>query len=467
MRKRKHLFFERVEIKDIGAEGKAIARIDNIVTFVRLVAPGDIVDLEVIKKRSRYMEARVIKIHRLSESRVDPICKHFGICGGCKWQHLNYSDQLKYKQKQVEDALIRIGKLELPGINTIIGCRSPYLYRNKLEFAFSSKRWHSKEEIASGQQFSEYGGLGFHVPGQYEKVVNIEECWLQPEPSNSIRNELRKFAIDHHLSFFNPRLQEGFLRNLIIRTSSTSEVMVILSFFHDDEEKRNLILEYLKNKFPAIHSLMYTINSKGNDTLYDQEIKVYYGKDYITEKLDDLKFRVGPKSFFQTNTHQSVELYRIVRDFAVLTGNELVYDLYSGTGTIANFIAGNAKKVIGIESVAEATEDAKINSEINGITNTVFITGDIKELLKPGFFERYGYPDVLITDPPRSGMHPKVVESIAEVLPAKIIYVSCNPATQARDIALLSSAYSIHKMQPVDMFPQTQHVENVVLLERK
>lgn len=467
LKKKKRLFFERVEISDIGAEGKAIARIDNVVTFVSLVAPGDIVDLEIIKKRSRYMEARVTKFHKLSELREKPVCKHFGICGGCRWQHLQYPHQLKYKQNQVVNALLRIGKLQLPEINPIIASRSIYLYRNKLEFAFSNRRWLPEAEIVSGQPLNAMNGLGFHVPRQFDKVVNIEECWLQPEPSNHIRNEVRKVAEEHNMSFFNPRNHAGFLRNLIIRTSSNGEVMVILSFFQDDEEKRDLLMGHLQNKFPGITSLMFAVNNKGNDTLYDLDIHVFSGMDHITEEFEGLKFRIGAKSFFQTNTTQSLELYRIVRNSAGLRGHETVYDLYTGTGTIANFIAQTAGKVIGIESVPEAVEDAKRNSAINGIHNTIFLTGDMKEMLTPSFTDQYGSPEIIITDPPRSGMHRRVAESILRIRPEKIIYVSCNPATQARDLEILSASYKINMVQPVDMFPQTNHVENVVSLIRK
>ncbi len=458
--------FEKITISDVGAEGKAIARINDIVTFVSLVAPGDIVDLQVTKQRSRFMEARVTSIHKLSEKRETPVCKHFGICGGCKWQHLPYSEQLKYKHKQVADALKRIGKMDIPELMPIIGAKENYFYRNKLEFAFSNKRWFTREEIDSDQELKEMNGLGFHIPGHYDKVVDIEKCWLQADPSNDIRNEIRIFAIKNGLTFFNPRNHGGFIRNLIIRTSSSDGVMVILTFYREDTVARKSLLEHVKNKFPKISSLMYTINSKANDTLYDQDVLVYSGKDHIMENLGDLKFKIGPKSFFQTNTNQACELYRTVVDFTRLTGNEVVYDLYAGTGTIAIFIARHAKKVIGIESVPEAITDAKINCEINNIRNVVFFTGDMKELLTNEFFTEHGKPDVIITDPPRAGMHPKVVENILQALPEKIVYVSCNPATQARDLGILSVKYKILKSQPVDMFPQTHHVENVALLVR-
>jgi 23S rRNA (uracil1939-C5)-methyltransferase len=459
-------FFENITISDVGAEGKAIVRINDIVTFVSLLAPGDIVDLQVTKKRSRYMEAMVTHIHKLSEKREIPVCKHFGICGGCKWQHLPYSEQLNYKQKQVADALLRIGKIDIPILMPILGSKESYFYRNKLEFAFSNKRWFTREEIDSGLELKAMNGLGFHLPGHFDRVVDIEKCWLQADPSNSIRNEIKKFANESGLPFFNPRDHDGFFRNLIIRTSKADGVMVILTFYKEDKRARESLLEHLTNKFPEISSLMYAINNKGNDTLYDQEIHVYSGKDHIIEYIEDLKFKIGPKSFFQTNTEQAFELYRTALDFAGLTGNEVVYDLYSGTGTIAIFVARKARKVIGIESVPEAITDSIINSEINGIRNTTFFSGDMKNLLTNDFFAEHGKPDIIITDPPRAGMHQKVVESILDASPAKIVYVSCNPATQARDIALLSVKYKTVKSQPVDMFPQTHHVENVALLVR-
>jgi 23S rRNA (uracil1939-C5)-methyltransferase len=463
--KRKLPFFEKVEIKDVGAEGKAIARIDDMVTFVSMVAPGDIVDLQVTRKRKRFAEARVTHFHKLSEIRVQPACEHFGVCGGCKWQHLPYSEQIKYKEKQVVDALTRIGKLELPEINPILGSGEVYFYRNKLEFTFSNRRWYTREELDSAGDFKNWNSLGFHVPGMFDKVVNINKCWLQTEPSNEIRNFLRKYAEEHELQFYDTRDSGGFLRNLIIRTSTTGEVMVILVFFREEEVNRIALLTELGNEFPGITSLMYTINTKGNDTLYDQEIIVFKGRDHIIEVMEDLKFRIGPKSFFQTNTLQSLELYKIARSFAGLTGEELVYDLYTGTGTIANFVAGNAKKVIGIESVPEAIQDAWVNSKINGISNVDFFSGDIKDLLSSEFMDIHGRPDVVITDPPRVGMHESVVYTLMAAAPKRIVYVSCNPATQARDLEILSGLYKVAKVQAVDMFPHTHHVENVVMLD--
>ncbi len=465
MGKRKLPFFEKVEITDIGAEGKAIARVNDMVTFVSMVAPGDIVDLQVTRKRKRFAEARVTHIHKLSEMRVEPSCEHFGVCGGCKWQHIPYKEQLKFKEKQVIDALVRIGKLELPEVTPILGSKEEYFYRNKLEFTFSNRRWYTREELDSTGDFKNWNALGFHVPGMFDKVVDINKCWLQPEPSNAIRNFIRKYAEVHELQFFDTRDSGGFLRNLIIRTSTTGELMVILAFFREEKENREALLESLANEFPQITSLMYTVNPKANDTLYDQEIIVFKGRDHIVEEMEGLKFRIGPKSFFQTNTHQSLELYKIARDFAGLTGNELVYDLYTGTGTIANFVARTARKVIGIESVPEAIADAWINSEINGIDNTAFFSGDMKDLLSNEFLGIHGRPDVVITDPPRIGMHESVVMTLLEAAPKKIVYVSCNPATQARDLELLSGIYKVTKAQAVDMFPHTHHVENVVLLE--
>jgi 23S rRNA (uracil1939-C5)-methyltransferase len=463
--KRKLPFFEKVEITDVAAEGMAIARVNDMVTFVSMCAPGDIVDLQVTRKRKKFAEARVVRFHKYSDLRVKPACEHFGVCGGCKWQHLPYPEQLKFKQKQVVDALIRIGKLELPEVSPIKGSENEFFYRNKLEFTFSNRRWYTREELDNSGEFRNWNALGFHVPGMFDKVVDINKCWLQEEPSNSIRNFLRKYAEEKNLEFFDTRDSGGFLRNLIIRTSTTGQVMVIVVFFREDEEKRLALLSSLGNEFPGISSLMYAINTKANDTLYDQEILVYRGSDHIIEEMEGLKFRVGPKSFFQTNTNQSLELYKVAREFAGLKGNDLVYDLYTGTGTIANFVAGRAKKVIGIESVPEAIEDAKINSEINGISNTEFFSGDIKDLLSREFLETHGKPDVVITDPPRAGMHESVVLTLLGAAPAKIVYVSCNPATQARDLQLMSEKYRVSRVQPVDMFPHTHHVENVILLE--
>ena len=466
-RKKELPFFEKVLITDIGAEGNALARIDNLVVFVPMLIPGDIVDIKVIRKRKKYMEGRVVKFHQYSPDRIEPRCIHFGICGGCKWQHLPYNLQLKYKEKQVRDNLIRIGKIDIPEINPIIGSSGIFLYRNKLEYTFSDKRWLTKEEVASGAKFEKEDALGFHIQGLFDKVLDIEECHLQPDPSNSIRNAVRQYSHENNLQFFDLREQKGFLRNIVIRNSLDGKVMVIVVFFHDDFEKRNGLLDFIASEFPQVNSLMYVINSKKNDSLNDQEPVLYKGEDHLVEEMGGLKFRIGPKSFYQTNTRQALELYRTVRDFAELTGKEIVYDLYSGTGTIANYISALAGKVIGIEYVDEAVKDAIINSEINGINNTHFFAGDMKDILSEAFFASNGKPDVIITDPPRAGMHEDVIKIIANASPDRIVYVSCNPSTQSRDIQLLSDDYHVERVQPVDMFPHTHHVENVVLLKRR
>jgi 23S rRNA (uracil1939-C5)-methyltransferase len=466
-RKKELPFLEKVLITDIGAEGNALARVDNLVVFVPMLIPGDIVDIKVIRKRKKYLEGRVVKFHQYSPDRIEPRCIHFGICGGCKWQHLPYNLQLKYKEKQVRDNLIRIGKIDIPEINPIIGSSGIFLYRNKLEYTFSDKRWLTKEEVASGAKFEKEDALGFHIPGLFDKVLDIEECHLQPDPSNSIRNAVRQYSLENNLQFFDLREQKGFLRNIVIRNSLDGKVMVIVVFFHDDFEKRNGLLDFIASEFPQVNSLMYVINSKKNDSLNDQEPILYKGEDHLVEEMDGLKFRIGPKSFYQTNTRQALELYRIVRDFAELTGKEIVYDLYSGTGTIANYISALAGKVIGIEYVDEAVKDAIINSEINGISNTHFFAGDMKDILSEAFFASNGKPDVIITDPPRAGMHEDVIKIIANASPDRIVYVSCNPSTQSRDIQLLSDDYNVERAQPVDMFPHTHHVENVVLLKRR
>lgn len=466
-RKRKKPFYSNIRIEDIGAEGKALAKIGDMVVFTKLAAPGDVVDLQVTKKRKKYLEAVVTRFHEFSKDRVEAFCGHFGTCGGCKWQFLPYENQLFYKQKQVEDQLKRIGKIELPGVFSIMGSAKSTFYRNKLEFTFSNKKWLTQEEIESGKDFSNTDSLGFHAPGMFDKIINIEKCWLQPEPSNPIRNFIYKYAWENELDFFDIREKKGFLRTLIIRTSSTGEVMVILSFFREEMKERAQLLDALKKEFPEISSLMYVINEKGNDTITDQQIYCFHGRDYIFEEMEGLKFKIGPKSFYQTNSEQAYRLYKVTRDFAGLTGNETVFDLYTGTGTIANFIAKDAKKVVGIEYVPEAIADARVNSELNEIENTQFFAGDIKEVINQDFIGKHGRPDVIITDPPRAGMHKDVVAKLTEIGPEKIVYVSCNPATQARDISLLNHYYTVKAVQPVDMFPQTHHVENVVLLEKK
>ncbi len=460
-------FFEQVEIIDVAAEGKALAKIDDKVLFVQNAVPGDIVDVQVNKKRKSFYEGYVTQYHKLSDLRVEPFCSHFGTCGGCKWQPIPYSEQLKFKQREVENNLKRIGKVELPEITTILASKKDQFYRNKLEFTFSNKRWLEKTEMEIADDSTERYGLGFHIPGMFDKVVDVEKCYLQDEPSNSIRLAIKDYALQNGLTFFDIRNHVGFLRTLIIRTSTTGEVMVIVTFYHEDVEKREGLLNHLKEKFPEITALMYVINEKANDTIADQEVVCFHGREYIEERMEDLKFRIGPKSFYQTNSEQAYELYKVTRDFADLQGDEIVYDLYTGTGTIANFVAKKAKKVVGVEYVPEAIEDAWVNSKENNIENTVFYAGDMKDILNPIFIKENGTPDVIIVDPPRAGMHEDVVKTILKTNAPKIVYVSCNSATQARDLNLLDEKYSVEKIQPVDMFPHTHHVENVVLLKLK
>ena len=457
---------ENVLITGIAAEGKAIVKHDDLVIFIPFVVPGDIVNIQLTRKKNSYAEGKAVSFHTYSPQRTEAFCEHYGVCGGCKWQILPYSEQIRYKQQQVVDNLIRIGKVDLPEISPILGSEKTQFYRNKLEFTFSNKRWMTEEEIKSGVIFDNMNALGFHIPGMFDKVLDINKCWLQEDISNQIRNEIKNFALKNDYTFFDLRNRGGLLRNIIIRTSSIGEVMLIVVFYEDDKEKREALLNHLVNRFPSITSLLYIINEKANDTITDQEVLVFYGRDHIYEEMEGLKFKIGSKSFYQTNSEQAYNLYKIARNFAGLTGNELVYDLYTGTGTIANFIAKDAKQVIGIEYVPEAIEDAKINAEINKITNTKFFAGDMKDLLNTGFIEEYGRPDVIITDPPRAGMHDDVIETILFAEPQKIVYVSCNPATQARDLNLLGEKYKVAKVQPVDMFPHTHHVENVVLLQR-
>jgi 23S rRNA (uracil1939-C5)-methyltransferase len=466
-RKNELPLLEKVRITDIGSEGNALARVNNLVVFVPMLIPGDVVDIKVIKKRKKYLEGVVVRFHEYSSDRIKPRCIHFGVCGGCRWQHLPYSQQLMYKEKQIRDNLTRIGKIDLPVIKPIIGSSEIYLYRNKLEFTFSDKRWLTKEEIESDNRFEKENALGFHIPGLFDKVLDIKECHLQPEPSNFIRNAVREYAQKNNLQFFDLREQRGFLRNIVIRNSLKGDVMVIVVFYHEDAENRIALLDFLASEFPQISSLMYVINSKRNDSLNDQDPILYKGSDYILEEMEGLKFRIGPKSFYQTNTRQALELYRLTQELAGLSGKEIVYDLYSGTGTISNFVATHSEKVIGVEYVPEAVEDAKVNSEINGIKNTYFIAGDMKDVLSVSFFAEHGKPDVIITDPPRAGMHEDVVKIISATGCEKIVYISCNPSTQSRDIQLLSDNYYVEVVQPVDMFPHTHHVENVVLLRRR
>jgi 23S rRNA (uracil1939-C5)-methyltransferase len=468
MRKKKkdvELVLENVPILEMAAEGKCIARYNDKVIFVEHAAPGDVADLKIVKNKSRFSEAVPIKFRALSDKRTEPFCEHFGICGGCKWQHITYETQLFYKEKQVKDNLERIAKIQIPPIEPILPSAVQQFYRNKLEYTFSNKKWLTTEEINSGLDYNR-NALGFHIPGRFDKIIDIQNCYLQPAPSNDIREAVKKEALESGISFFDLIQQTGLLRNLIIRTSTLGEVMVIVQFFEKNEMMIQKIMDCLKNKFPSITSLLYIINTKKNETYQDQEIITYSGNPYITEQMEGLTFRIGPKSFYQTNPVQAYELYKIVRNFAGLTGKELVYDLYTGTGTIANFVAAHCARVIGLEYVEMAIEDAKVNSHINGIQNTEFYAGDIKDLLSEEFIHLQGKPEVVITDPPRAGMHEGVIQMILHMEPGKIVYVSCNPATQARDLALLDCKYEVKKIRPVDMFPHTQHVENVVLLER-
>ena len=470
-RKRKELpLLEKVTITDVAAEGKAIARVDDMVVFVPYVAPGDVVDLQVKHKKHHYAEAEAVKFHTYSPLRAVPFCQHYGVCGGCKWQILPYEEQIKYKQKQVTDNLTRIGKIELPDISPILGSKKTQCYRNKLEYTFSNKRWLTAEEVKQEVTYEQMNAVGFHIPTAFDKVLAIEKCWLQDDISNRIRNAIRDYAYAHDYSFQNLRTHEGMLRNLIVRTSTTGELMVILVCKIETEEQMERyreLLQYVAETFPEITSLLYIINNKVNDTITDLEVHTFRGNDHIYEEMEGLRFKVGPKSFYQTNSEQAYELYKVARHFAGLTGNELVYDLYTGTGTIANFVARQARQVVGIEYVPEAIEDAKVNSAINGITNTLFYAGDMKDLLTDEFIQEHGRPDVIITDPPRAGMHQDVVDVILRAEPQRIVYVSCNPATQARDLQLLDPKYRVTAVQPVDMFPHTHHVENVVRLEKR
>ncbi|MFY0599647.1 MAG: 23S rRNA (uracil(1939)-C(5))-methyltransferase RlmD [Cyclobacteriaceae bacterium] len=456
---------EKLEIIGISAEGKSVGKKDSKVYFINQGAPGDIVDIRITGKRKKFFEGTITSFHEKSEERSEPFCQHFGTCGGCKWQHINYDAQLKYKQIHVEENLEKISKMTLPKSFPILGSKETQFYRNKLEFTFSNNRWLTQEDIDSGEVLSR-NALGFHIPKRFDKILDIEKCWLQGDPSNQIRLAVREYAIENELPFYDIRKQEGLLRNLIIRTATTGDLMVIVQFFHEDS-KINGLLEFLKNEIPQITSLQYVINGKGNETFYDLPVRLFHGEAYITEEMEGLKFRIGPKSFYQTNSKQAYELYKIARDFAGLTGDEIVYDLYTGTGTIANFVAKQAKNVVGVESVEDAIIDARKNSELNDISNTKFLAGDMKDMFTADFVKEHGQPDVIITDPPRAGMHQKVVEMLNRVKPKKLVYVSCNPATQARDLEILSEAFTVAKIQPVDMFPQTHHVECVVLLERK
>lgn len=470
-RKKKSLpVLENITITDYAAEGKALARVNELVVFVPFAVPGDVVDLQVRRKKHSYCEAEIIRFIKYSERRVKPFCQHFGICGGCKWQNIPYDEQLRMKQKQVYDQLTRIGKVNLPEFNQILGSVKTQGYRNKLEFGCSNRRWLTQEEIASGSDFTQMNAVGFHITGAFDKILPIEKCWLMDDLQNKIRNAIRDYAYEHDIVFYDIRKQCGLLRDIMVRNSDTGEWMVLIQFHYEKDEDEVIaknLLQHIADGFPEITSLLYVNNQKGNDTFNDLNIEVFKGNDYIYETMDGLTFKVGAKSFYQTNTKQAYHLYSVVRDFANLTGNELVYDLYTGTGTITNFVSRYAKRVIGIEYVPEAIEDAKINSEINNISNTLFFAGDMKDILTESFISENGTPDIIITDPPRAGMHPDVVQTIIKTAPKRIVYVSCNPATQARDLSLLDNLYEVVAVQPVDMFPHTPHVENVVLLNRR
>ena len=462
-RKMKNKVITNLLIERIASEGKCVGHHEGKVVFVSNVAPGDLVDVRITKGKSSFMEGEAIQFHEYSKDRIEPFCSHFGTCGGCKWQHINYDLQKTYKRQQVLDQFQRIAKVPIPEVLPILGSAQTQYYRNKLDFTFSNSRWLTREEINSGQEF-ERNALGFHIPKMFDKIIDIEHCYLQGGISNAVRNALREFARSNNLSFYDIRNQFGLLRNLIIRTTSTEQTMVIVQFGENDPESISLVMEFLKDRFPAITSLLYVINTKGNETFHDLELVTFAGLPFIEEEMEGLKFRIGPKSFYQTNSEQAYELYKVAREFAQLRGDEVVYDLYTGTGTIANFVAKQAKQVIGVEYVEAAIEDAKLNSQINGIENTLFYAGDMKDILNDEFISRHAKPDVIITDPPRAGMDEKVVQMLLRLEAPTIVYVSCNPATQARDLALLGEKYRVEKVQPVDMFPQTYHVENVVRL---
>ncbi len=467
-RKNRKKEFEAIEVTGAGAKGKAIAKSpDGRVIFIDHAVPGDVVNLKTYKKRKAYYHAKVTSFVSYSDKRTEPVCQHFGTCGGCKWQNMEYKYQLETKQNEVFNNLKRIGKIELPEVTPILGSEEIYFYRNKMEFSFSDSRWLTLDEINSGKDIEDKNALGFHIPGMWDKILNIQKCHLQEDPSNAIRNEVRDFATQNNISFFNARDKKGLLRTLMIRTSSTGELMVLVQFFYEDKQNRELLLNFIAERFPEITALLYVVNEKGNDTIYDQEVVCYKGRDHIFEEMEGLHFKINAKSFYQTNSQQAYELYKITRDFADLSEEDLVYDLYTGTGTIAQFVAKKAKKVVGVEAVPEAIEDAKKNAELNNIDNVAFYAGDMKKVFTDTFIEENGKPDVIITDPPRDGMHKDVVAQIIKILPKRIVYVSCNSATQARDLALLDEHYKVSKVQPVDMFPQTHHVENVVRLDRR
>ncbi len=467
MARNRHPRLEGLKITSLAAEGNAMGKWNDVVVFVPMTVPGDVVNVQIRTKRRRYMEGYVTEYIERSPLRVEPFCAHFGVCGGCKWQNIPYGEQIAFKQQQVFDQLTRIGHLTIPEIRPILGSRKTDHYRNKLEFTFAPKRWKTYEEVARGEEIADTPALGFHIPSMFDKILDIDYCHLQPSPSNEIRNEARRFCIEHNYPFYDIRQHSGLMRNIVIRTASTGEVMVIVVFAVEDKERIEEFMEHLKVTFPEITSLVYMINDKLNDSLGDREPILYSGRDHIFEEMEGLRFKIGPKSFYQTNSEQAYELYKVAREFADLTGDEVVYDLYTGTGTIANFVASKAKSVVGVEYVEEAIEDAKVNSAINGITNTTFYAGDMKDVLNDEFVEQNGHPDVVILDPPRAGVHEDVIATILRAAPDRIVYVSCNPATQARDLAMMNDHYEIVAVQPVDMFPHTHHVENVVKLIKR
>ena len=467
MNKKKNILIENVTVTDAGAKGKSVAKApDGRVIFISNALPGDVVDVQTTKKKSAYYEGFATKFHKRSTLRVPPVCSHFGYCGGCKWQDMNYDSQLYYKQKEVENNLVRLGRIAIPEISPIIGSEEIYHYRNKMEFSFSDMRWLTPDEIQKADTIENRNALGFHIAGAWDKILDIDLCYLQADPSNAIRLEIKRFALANNMPFYSPRQQTGLLRSMMIRISSTGEIMLVIQFFSADE-KINLLLDHIAKTFPEITSLQYCINNKGNDAIYDQEIICYKGRDCIYEQMEGLRFKINAKSFYQTNSKQAHKLYEVARDFAGLTGNELVYDLYTGTGTIAQFVAKKARKVVGVEAVPEAIADAKDNARANGIENAVFYVGDMKNVFNDDFIKANGTPDVVITDPPRDGMHKDVVAQLLQIAAPTIVYVSCNSATQARDLSLLDELYEVVKVQPVDMFPQTYHVENVVLLKKR
>lgn len=467
-RKRKELpVVENVEITGVAAEGKSVARVDDMVVFIPYGAPGDVVNIKLDKKKRSYAEAHIVDMVKPSPDRVTPACEHFGVCGGCKWQHIPYESQLRYKRDQVVDALTRIAKVEIPEVNPTLGSKETFCYRNKLEYTFSCKCWITFEDLRSGREIADRNALGFHIPGAFDKVLDIKKCWLQDDLSNRIRLFVRQYALAKGYEFYDIKAQQGLMRTLMVRIASTGEVMLIVVFARPEQEKIDDLMDAIAAEFPEITSLLYVVNQKVNDTIADQEVITYRGRDYINEEMEGLQFRIGPKSFYQTNSLQAYELYKVARRMACLKPDDLVYDLYTGTGTIANFVARQVKKVVGIEYVPEAIADAKLNSEVNGIDNTIFFAGDMKDVLTDGFIAEHGRPDVMIIDPPRAGMHEDVVNVILNARPERIVYVSCNPATQARDLALMDSLYRVEEVQPVDMFPHTHHVENVVRMTRR